>query len=445
MLQRGFVRNVALLASGTAIGQGLGIAAAPLLSRLYDPSAFGVFGVYVAFVGILATLSSWRYENAIVLPEKDDDAVNLMGVALILVLVMSGVTAVGVATGGTYLSNILRVPELTAWLWFAPLSVLLIGVYQVFNYWSTRRKEFGRITASRVAQSGGTVITQSLASTFYLGAGGLIGGSIAGQAIGGALLLLRDGQVESRRLLGYVRFQQLIRNMRAYSDFPKFSSPNVLVYELGGYAPIFMLAYFFQPTVVGAFVMAERIVRLPAWLISRSVQQVFLQQANEMHKAGERMHPFYAKVTIGLLALGILPCGVVIASGPALFSWFLGPDWEAAGDYARWLALLVLGGFMMPTADSAGVILRAQRFLFGWNTVSVATRVAALGVGGYLRDPMVAVAGYCIFGFFFRVMIAIILGVRLMRDYSTRSGEPPRSFEELGRSMTVDEEIHKIP
>ena len=44
--RRGFLRNVSTLAGGAAAGQLAILAAAPLLTRIYAPAEFGVFGVF---------------------------------------------------------------------------------------------------------------------------------------------------------------------------------------------------------------------------------------------------------------------------------------------------------------------------------------------------------------------------------------------------------------
>ena len=63
-----FARNVAVVSAGSAMGQGLLIVSAPLLTRLYTPADFGVLAVYVSIVSILVVVASLRYEMAINLP-----------------------------------------------------------------------------------------------------------------------------------------------------------------------------------------------------------------------------------------------------------------------------------------------------------------------------------------------------------------------------------------
>ena len=73
-----FVRNVAVLMSGSVVAQILVVAAAPILTRLYSPEAFGVLGLFVAGSQTLIVAASWNYAGAIVLAKDAKDAANIM-------------------------------------------------------------------------------------------------------------------------------------------------------------------------------------------------------------------------------------------------------------------------------------------------------------------------------------------------------------------------------
>lgn len=95
-LPRGsFVRNVAVLAGGTAAGQAIVVLASPVLTRLYTPEDFGVLAVYASLLCVLSTVATLRYELAIPLPKRDEDAAALVVLCLVIVLGMSLLVAMG--------------------------------------------------------------------------------------------------------------------------------------------------------------------------------------------------------------------------------------------------------------------------------------------------------------------------------------------------------------
>jgi O-antigen/teichoic acid export membrane protein len=64
----GFRQKVLQVAGGTALTQGLLVAASPLLTRLYSPEDFGVLAVYMSLVVFVVIGATLRYECALPLP-----------------------------------------------------------------------------------------------------------------------------------------------------------------------------------------------------------------------------------------------------------------------------------------------------------------------------------------------------------------------------------------
>ena len=84
-----FLRNVAALAGGTAAAQAVTMAAAPFVTRLYGPEAFGVQGVFMSLLSIALPLAGLTYPVAIVLASDDDEARDIESVSWIISLVIA--------------------------------------------------------------------------------------------------------------------------------------------------------------------------------------------------------------------------------------------------------------------------------------------------------------------------------------------------------------------
>src|SRR5690606_24663663 len=87
-----FAAAVAKLVSGTLGAQLIGIAALPVLSRLYTPSDFKALAVYTAIVSILSVVACLRFDFAIPLPKSDFSAANLLVMSLMVVGAVSVLT-----------------------------------------------------------------------------------------------------------------------------------------------------------------------------------------------------------------------------------------------------------------------------------------------------------------------------------------------------------------
>ena len=84
-----FTRNVLTLMTGTTISLAIPIAISPILTRIYTPEDFGVFSLYMAITTIIAVIATGRYELAIMLPKKDENAADILILSLIVSLVIS--------------------------------------------------------------------------------------------------------------------------------------------------------------------------------------------------------------------------------------------------------------------------------------------------------------------------------------------------------------------
>jgi O-antigen/teichoic acid export membrane protein len=74
--------------TGTTIAQAIPIAISPILTRLYSPDDFGIFALYMSITSITGVVSTGRYELAVMLPKKDEDAMNIAVLSVFIALVV---------------------------------------------------------------------------------------------------------------------------------------------------------------------------------------------------------------------------------------------------------------------------------------------------------------------------------------------------------------------
>ena len=139
----GFSKSLITLLTGTTLAQGITLLISPLLSRLYTPHDFGVFGTFLSIVSAIALIASLRYEIAIVLPKKEDVAINLLALAAFLTIIISILSFIGVLLfkyfypGYEFLDQ-----DLKFLLFFIPVLILFIGFYQILNNYANRLKQY---------------------------------------------------------------------------------------------------------------------------------------------------------------------------------------------------------------------------------------------------------------------------------------------------------------
>ncbi|HBT47661.1 MAG TPA: polysaccharide biosynthesis protein [Peptococcaceae bacterium] len=388
-----FARNVAVLAGGTAVGQAIVVLASPILTRLYTPEDFGVLAVYSSLLGILSTVAALRYELAIPLPEKDEDAAALVVLSLIIVLGMSLLVGLGVWLGGEQVARWVNAETLRPHLWLLPVGMGFVGTYQVLNYWTTRRKLFDVVSLTKLTQSGTQVAVQLVSGALGVTPLGLIIGHIAGQSAGIGVLFRRSGV--SLRLFPA---NKLVALARQHWKFPVFNSWGALINIVGIQAAPLLLTTYFGTAISGLFMLTMRVLTLPASLIGNAVAQVFYPTIAAQTQKPEAVRTLLARASTALLPVAFAIFALVGLWGRELFALIFGAEWLEAGLYASYLSPWLFLNFISSPL-STFVLAKGRQDTAMWITLyETVLRLSVLLFAGFMGSPLLAVRLYGLAG-----------------------------------------------
>lgn len=383
------MQGASVIAASTLISQVMAFAVAPFLTRLYSPSDFGVLAILTSVVTVVGVLASLRYEMAIPLADEEEKASNLLALTLALVVATTITSIVGVALGGQWLAQLLKIPALVDYLWALPIAILTIGLSQVFNSWAIRQRAYGSLASSRIFQTFGGSGTQLAAGLLHLGALGLVLGQLVNQTISAILLALTVRGRDRQRVRAVSRI-----NMRAvareYHRFPKYSTGAVVLNAVSMQAPIFLLSYFFGPIVTGYYALGYRLLQVPINLIGQSVAQVYMSRARQALREGWIGQESLQLLQV-LIQLGVPLMLVVGISAPEAFGILFGSKWITAGEYVQWLSPWIFLVLIASPLSSISVIREKQSIDLAMQAVLLLARVGSIGLGGYLGSPKLAI------------------------------------------------------
>ncbi|MGM0867039.1 MAG: lipopolysaccharide biosynthesis protein [Bacillota bacterium] len=397
-----FIRNVFIMATGTATAQLIAVALSPIITRLYGPEAYGIMGVFISIIAIITPIAALTYPIAIVLPKNDSEAKGLIRLSLYLTSLIAILVTIILLLFDNKLIELFQIDEVAPFLYLIPLVVLFSGYLQVLQQWLIRTKQF-RITA-KVSFLHALIFHGSLVGVgiFYPVATVLVVMTTLSNGIKAFMLFIFT------RISNYQQFSMrekkgekipLKKIAEKYNDFPKYRAPEVLINAASQSLPILLLTIFFGPASAGFYSIGRTVLGAPSQLIGLSVGDVFYPRINQAANDGKELTSLIRKATLTLGLIGIIPFGTVIVFGPWLFSFVFGENWLIAGEYARWIAIWSFFVFMNIPSIRTLPVLSAQAFHLKFTAILLITRIIALAIGYFIfGSDIVAIALFGVSG-----------------------------------------------
>lgn len=377
-----FFKSVVLLAGGTVIGQGTAILAAPLLTRIYTPSEFGVLAVYASYIGIFGAVMSLRYEWAIPLAKRDADAAKLIALSTVVLLAMTLALAAGVLLLGERLAPGFPGPKAVVYRWLIPAGALAVGGYQILNYWAIRRRHFKDVAKTKISQGVGMTLTQLILGFLGLGPLGLILGDIVGRTMGVVGLSAKMLRMESGHLQD-LSAKGLREVSIEYRRFPLFSASSSLLNNCGLQIPALLFASLIGIQVAGWFALLQRVVLAPGVLVTQVISQVYLAELSTALKTESGLKDakrLFLRVSVYLLMFGGIPIGILCRFAPRLFGALLGPSWERIGEYTQAITPLLVANIVAAPLSMTLVSRNRQSWQFIWDVVRLVLVTASIWI-----------------------------------------------------------------
>jgi O-antigen/teichoic acid export membrane protein len=330
LLKNQGLRQAFALGTGTAIGQAAVVAASPIWSRLYDPVAFGRYGLVLSFLSAATVAVSLRFEFAIPVAQDDDEALELVFLALICSIPVS------LLAGVTFLVFSLR--DLFGFGAVAPLSaalmvlaLLLAGSFSTLRYWHVRRSGFQEISTSLVAQGLARALAPILLSPLNWGWFGLMSGELAGRSFG-IRSLGRELFPQLTRLARRVTLSRLGYLSRKYRQYPLVFFPSSMLDALSAAVTIPVVVGIYGLSAGGEFLLAQQVVSAPSALICASLGDVFHAQLIPSARRNPANLPqFVLRTAVRLLVIASIAYVPIACVAPFVAVPIFGAPWSRVG------------------------------------------------------------------------------------------------------------------
>ena len=400
-----FTRNSITLLSANTLAQLITFAVYPIITRLYSAQELGVLNLWLSIIGVLAIVSTGRYEPAIVMEKDDRGSSALIKLTLLINVSFLAVNQLIFTLFAHPIASCFTSPEaIEPWLPLIPVMVFLAGLWQTLNNYHIRHKHYWAIGGYHLTHSSLNAVFKVL----FGHAGMLRSGLILSTLIAyGAALIVPISRIKFKVKEFLTYDGAAIKSMaRKYANLPKFDIPRSVSNTLACNLPLLILPLSFGMDQIGLFSLALMIGFCPVNLYANSMMQVLYKTIVEKQQNQEKCIPFTARFC-RRTALALLPFFVLFFFIAKWFFGFLfGADWMQAGIYFK---MLLPWLFVLTMSSSLGFIptlFFRQRTAMIIEFTYILLRVLALCIGIWLKDFSYAIL---LFGIVSAMMVSIQL------------------------------------
>lgn len=382
LMNNSFQRNVFTLVMGTAFAQFFPVALSPVLTRLYSPEAFGVLAFYMSGTMVLATTATGRYEQAVILPEDDNDSLNIVLLSIIISTLFSVAIFVLLILANEQAQLWIKNENLNFYLRLLPVSVLLLATYLSLYYWFNRAQLYKEITFNKASLAIGIVVAQL--SLYRFPQVGLVIGYVTGQCIGVGCSVLQMYLVLRRQENPIeVSRMQILKQAKLYIKFPKFLLVGHTMNAMSGHIPVVLLSSFYGTSFSGFYSLTFRVITSPMSLIGTAIGDVFRQSASRQYATTGQCRGLFVKTFKSLVLIATVPSIIFFVASPHLFPLIFGPEWSKAGTYAFLLTPMLFCQFITVPLCSMFMIAEKQELDLLWQMARITLSFGSI-ICGYI-------------------------------------------------------------
>ena len=330
-----YMKNVFTLMAGTLIGQALVFVLAPFITRLFTPEDFTLLEQYTMIITVLSVVVTGKYEFAIMHPKEQNDARHIAGLALKVAFYSCVVLAILILFLAKDISYWLMNESIAIYLWTIPIVLFFTAVFNVFNYWFSRLKQYKIAANSKVLSAVSSEPIKIATGFGGWGPSGLIFSTVIGSIAAGTYAFWKflKSEPEGLKNLSAERMKALAV---LHKDYPVFSIWGSILNRLAQWAHVGIFTLYYGLVAVGFMALCRRIFMAPLNVVSNSYSQVFFQRISEIEDPKE-LRALYYKVLIRFLiaAAGMI---FIVQMLPANTMGFIfGEAWGNSFMYLKYL------------------------------------------------------------------------------------------------------------
>lgn len=320
--------------------------------------------MYSSIVGILIIISSFKYEQAIVLPKKDKESLNLVALSLIINFIFCLALLVIVLLFKERLLKLLNISEkFSTILYLIPLGTFLINTFQSFNYWLIRKKAFISISLNKFIRRGFEGFAQ-VTLAFLKNIKGLVFGDIIGQLSNIVTVIIQSKK--NGFTFKSISYKKIKYVSNKYSEFPKYSLIPGFMSACSFLLPAILINKLYSAEYTGYFDLSKLLLSIPLALVASSVSSVLLQQVSEKFQDKKSFLVDIKPILYIITIICVFEVLIISFFGIELFKFIFGNTWGFSGEISKILVWSYALNFFVSSFSSIFISMRRIKTYSIW-------------------------------------------------------------------------------
>lgn len=327
-----FWRSVAILVSGTAIAQIIGIITTPIVSRLYPPSAFGEYTIIISTSTIILNIVTLGLNSAIMVPSKDEECNEIFMVNFLTMLILTTIIFVGMVLISPVIKFFNSNNDYIISCILVYIFVIINNLRGLLSIYVNRKKLNKVLFFNALIGSLVTLFVTIPMGVIKMENSGLIIAGILGSVACIVQMLYHVnpfGKIPSK-----ITFKKIFNQ---YKDFILFQYPANFLDNFAIQLPTQMLSINFGNINLGSYSMCEKLLGIPSRFIGSPINTIYFRTVTEYKEQNKDFGDFTFSLVSKVMIISILPIIIIIFWGEPLFEIILGEMWREAGKLASFL------------------------------------------------------------------------------------------------------------
>ncbi|WP_180063325.1 lipopolysaccharide biosynthesis protein [Acinetobacter sp. YH16042] len=256
-----FLKKTIKFGSGVILAQLITAASIPLLSRLYKPEEFSLFGMYFSIAAILMVFVTLKLENTLPKEKNIEDKIPI-------ILNVGYLTFVPLCLFCGFILYIINDEFDSGDIYWSILIVFAAYTFNIFNILNILNIRENKISLSNKARVLRSVFSIVFQIIFIFLKGGLFIGETLGRFLGLVFL--------SRKKYYYLKLHESMDLIKNQINYIKYVMTASFLNTLGLNLYPIVIMKFYDPILVGKFFFVQKILSAPVTIIAQSISVVML-------------------------------------------------------------------------------------------------------------------------------------------------------------------------